>query len=443
MKKKFKNVISLLLIAVMVITTTTVSFAANDVGEATTKAAVVKLDIAKSEKDMAIIKSYQKKKDSPLSKEKNNIEVVFTKIKEDGTSVVVSGTVKAKMYGNLYESSFENKELEIKYLKNKKFYAGCIETKIDNQFSALIDITTMYNFSKSVITYTLVDELKEEQQVMFYGDTFKEQIELMKQEVALEQKKQNSEALSQENNLQAFAETKGTNPYEFVKNTYSERLDGVSTGKQMIVMSVSKCDPKNIGSGVIGYEKIRVFSRNYNVLSQQPNAVTSQPYRMRVEFTADQRIMGINHLKPSKENSALENVFKVFLSVVGAVGNSQVAAVSTLIGSLNLNLGDTTSKSGTKAVFDVNVSDKAVTSINLPKSGSTDPSEGKSGSAHLNTKNGIPFTVSYEGLPGKLASDVTVTSVITYRLILNTDRYLSLKSGTATVNHTINQNKIG
>jgi len=189
MKKRLRNTIGLVLIAVVVVSITAVVFAANDSGKSPEKDTAgsisVKLDITKSKEDISIIKSYQKKKNAPLSKAENNIEVVFTKADEDGDSVIVSGTVKAKMFGDLYESSFEDKTLEIKHLKKNKFYTGCIEAPIDSRFSALIDITTMGDFGKTVITYTLVDEQNEEQQVMFYGDTFKEQIQLMKQEAGL------------------------------------------------------------------------------------------------------------------------------------------------------------------------------------------------------------------------------------------------------------------
>lgn len=174
------KLLTLFLIVVMVLSSATASFAADNVKKSIT----IKLDIAKSERDLSIIKQYQKKKDAPYSKKNNHIKVVLKDIKEEGNTVIVSGTAKVKMFGDLYESTFEDKALEIKYVKNKKFYTGGIESRIDDRYTALIDITTMYNSSKSIIQYTLVDELTGEQQVMFYGDTFKEQVELMKQEIA-------------------------------------------------------------------------------------------------------------------------------------------------------------------------------------------------------------------------------------------------------------------
>lgn len=62
------KLLTLFLIVVMVLSSATVSFAADNVKKSIT----IKLDIAKSESDLSIIKQYQKKKDAALLKKEQS-----------------------------------------------------------------------------------------------------------------------------------------------------------------------------------------------------------------------------------------------------------------------------------------------------------------------------------------------------------------------------------
>lgn len=425
-----KKILTILLSTALVFTSTFVAFASSENSANHT----IKLDISENAKDILIIEKYQKKKDLPLSKDKNNISLTFNRVQEDGDIVKISGVATVKMFGEVNRLVFEEKSLEIKYLKNKKFYSGSIETKADENHTALLDITTTYNFSKSVISCTLIDDINDTHQIMLFGNTFKEQIELFNQE--LENAKQaNAEKIVKEiPMMKNLSIPKASSAYQQVKNTYSERLNGESSGKQMVVMSVSKCDPNDFGSGNEGYEAIRVFSRSYNIPKVETTALLAKPLRMNVEFVGDRNLFAVEHTKPTNGNGTLQSAFNLFLSVVDGSGIGQpLAIISNIIKSLNLPLEDRIAVSGTTASFNVSVNDKTPSYI--------DYTEGDlSGNAHLNKNNGVTFKVSYQRDAGVDTSTINVTSNITYQVFLNTNRTVSWKSGTSSVSHVVDLN---
>lgn len=233
-----------------------------------------------------------------------------------------------------------------------------------------------------------------------------------------------------------FAMAASSSAYQHVANKSNSSLGGVARDKQMVVMSVSKCDPKNFGSGAIGFEKIRVFSRSYNAkkISYESQIILAKPHRVKVTFNGDStKLMGIDHTKPVSGNGTLGAIFKVFNSVAGSQGSGLIAAVSAIIDKLPLSIGDTVNKSGTNVTFDIGISNLDASSIDLP-------SATTSSNAKADTKHGIPFEVSYTQRPGCKTANISASAVLTYRLFLNTDRTASIKTGAATISHTVNLN---
>jgi len=341
----------------LILTSSLTAFANSSVA----KKATIKLDISTSKEDKEIIKQYKKIGDDTYSKENNNIIMNVTDIQESEDKVLVSGDAVAKMFGESYNFSFKEKELDIKYVKNKKFYTGAFEVVIDDKYNGIIDITAMATFSKTIISFTLLDiEDEDNQSVMLYGNTFKEQVELFNQELEAANKSNSS-------------------------------LGGVARDKQMVVISVSKCDPKNFGSGTTGFEMIRVFSRSHNAteMKYESPILLAKPSRVKVTFKGDpDNLMSVNSTKPTSGNGALTSVFKVFNSVVGSQGSGLIAAISAIIDHLSISVGDTISKSGTNATFDIGISNLNASSIDLPRATT-------SSNAKDDTKHGIPFKVCY------------------------------------------------
>lgn len=216
----------------------------------------------------------------------------------------------------------------------------------------------MATFSKTIIGFTLLAlEDEDNQSIMLYGDTFKEQIELFNQELeAVEKEAVQEPKMESENFIMAAS----ASAYQHVTNKSNSSLGGVARDKQMLVMNVSKCDPKNFGSGANGFEMIRVFSRSYNAknISYESPILLAKPNRVKVTFNGDpDKLMSVDSTKPSSGNGALASVFKVFNSVIGNQGNGLIAAVSAIIAQLSISIGDNVSKSVTNATFDIGISD--------------------------------------------------------------------------------------
>ncbi|MCI9639862.1 hypothetical protein AALA22_13930 [Anaerovoracaceae bacterium 41-7] len=414
----------------LILTSSLTAFANSSVA----KKATIKLDISTSKEDKEIIKQYKKIGDDTYSKENNNIIMNVTDIQESEDKVLVSGDAVAKMFGESYNFSFKEKELDIKYVKNKKFYTGAFEVVIDDKYNGIIDITAMATFSKTIISFTLLDlEDEDNQSVMLYGNTFKEQVELFNQELEAAEKEAVQEP---EVESKKFAMAASTSAYQHVANKSNSSLGGVARDKQMVVISVSKCDPKNFGSGTTGFEMIRVFSRSHNAteMKYESPILLAKPSRVKVTFKGDpDNLMSVNSTKPTSGNGALTSVFKVFNSVVGSQGSGLIAAISAIIDHLSISVGDTISKSGTNATFDIGISNLNASSIDLPRATT-------SSNAKDDTKHGIPFKVCYTQDVEDKTANISVSAVLTYQLFLNTNRTVSLKTGAATISHTVNLN---
>ncbi len=354
MKEDMKKIFILCLAMILILTWSLTAFANSSIA----KKATIKLDISTSKEDREIIQQYKKIGNDTYSKENNNIVMNVTDIRESEDKVLLSGDAVVKMFREPYTFSFKEKELDIKYVKNKKFYTGSFEVVIDDNYNGIVDITAMATFSKTIIGFTLLAlEDEDNQSIMLYGDTFKEQIELFNQELeAVEKEAVQEPKMESENFIMAAS----ASAYQHVTNKSNSSLGGVARDKQMLVMNVSKCDPKNFGSGANGFEMIRVFSRSYNAknISYESPILLAKPNRVKVTFNGDpDKLMSVDSTKPSSGNGALASVFKVFNSVIGNQGNGLIAAVSAIIAQLSISIGDNVSKSGTNATFDIGISD--------------------------------------------------------------------------------------
>lgn len=436
-----KKLIIFLLILTLILTSTIAVFAntnKQNVGK-------ICLDISASNKDVEYVKKHMNKKESPLSKEQNNIEITFTNIEEKDGLVILSGKVDFKMFGNMYHSDFESQALEIKYVKNKKFYSGCFEVKINENTSALLDITSKDSLSKAIVNVTLIDELDGTQQVMLYGDTFKEQMQLFDQELELAKKSELEQGITNANLDQQLSVASSTNAIsassngssfsQVGENAFSQYWGGKLTEKQLVVMTVGKCDPVEAGGGLQGIEMIRVFSRAYNVNKVEENVSFASPYSIHVEFKGDPvNLMAVSATKPHKETNGgmLQSAYSIFERVVNGAGfGNELAAINTIIKSVSLSVTDTINVSGVNATFDIKTYDLSRFDLNLP-------SDTGSKSSHLNTENGLPFKVLYTQDIGNKTAEITVLANITYRVFLLSDRTISKKSGNAKMTHTIN-----
>lgn len=421
-----KKVICMALAFMLIFVTSVTSF-----GQTVPPIATLYLNISSNPEDHEIIKELSNVEESALTKKDNNIEIKISDISEETGIVKVSGEIDAKLLGQEQRTTFVNSVLDIKYVDDTKFYTGCIELNLTEEKTILVDITCLHDFSKAIVGYTEFDEVNGTQRLMLYGDTFNEQKELYEDEILDVQENNDLAKIDEESyDVQPFATVKDTSKYEFVKNTYSKKLNGESTEKQMIVMSVSKCDPKDIGSGMIGYESIRVFSRSYNVPKVNAKALMAKPLRMKVKFQGDEGIMNISGTKPTSSSGTLQNVFKVFETVANLTGKGELASVAAAISSVGIT-GNTISQSSNTVTFDIKVSNKDVDDLDYT---------GGSNSAHTNTNKGVAFKVAYLEDNDYSSADITVTGNITYQVFLNTDRTASWKTGTAKVVHTVGLN---
>lgn len=444
-----KKILVILISTIMVIFTSSMGFATSE----QSPEPLIRLGMTTMQKEVRFINEYQGNKvslgnDSLESlKKENNINLEFTKINEQreyGRDIVIlSGDGYAELFGNVYHFTFENKQLDVKYANSSKLYTGCIEVEINEDYMALLDITSLDDFSKSVISFTLTNQNNDEQQVMLYGDTFDEQKSLFQQELEAAEKElqnlENNEEIVDEQEDSDIVSTRASvtpgSAYQHVSNKSNSYLGGATRDKQMMVMSISKCDPKNFGSGSHGFEMIRVFSRSYNAktINYSSPILLAKPNKVKVLFEGDKNnLMAVTAIKPSSGNGALSNIFKVFNSVAGANASGLLASVSAAISSLPIQIGDTVTKSGTNATFDM--------SINVNASDMDLPAATTSTNAGKDTKHGLTFKVSYQQEPGNKTADITVRSAITYRMFLNTDRTVSLTTGKSVISHKANLN---
>ncbi len=427
MKKGFVLCLSMLLILASSLT----SFANSNIAKKTT----LKLDISTSKEDKEIIKQYKKMGDDTFSKENNNITMNISSMKEASDTVEISGDAVAKMFGVQYEFSFTKQELDIKYVKNKKFYTGTFDVEIDNNYSALVDITTMSAFSKTIISFTLLDLHDESNQaIMLYGDTFKEQIELYQQELAAAQAAYNDSSiignpLEDEEMGGTVSSAASKSKYEHVTNKSNSTLGGSAKDKQMMVMNVSKCDPGDFGSGSNGYEHIRIFTRSYNLPKVDPTVLLAKPISATVKFSSSSAgIMKVIATTPDTDSNAIQNSFQIFASVAANSGKTLLSNALLLVSILPSN---TVTVSGKTATFKPSL--KNLTSIDLPASTASSDAEN-------NEKNGVSFVVAYLQAAGYSSATVTCSSSITYQVFLNTDRTALKSTGTATVSHSVDLN---
>ena len=107
---------------------------------------------------------------------------------------------------------------------------------------------------------------------------------------------------------------------------------------------------------------------------------------------------------------------------------------ATIIGTLSIGVGDSVTISGTNVVFDIDISDLEASNTDLPASTT-------SSNAETDTRHGISFKIAYlQGRSIEKTASISVSSVLTYRLFFSNKRTVSLKTGAATVSHTINLN---
>ena len=100
----------------------------------------------------------------------------------------------------------------------------------------------------------------------------------------------------------------------------------------------------------------------------------------------------------------------------------------------SIGVGDSVTISGTNVVFDIDISDLEASNTDLPASTT-------SSNAETDTRHGISFKIAYlQDRSIEKTASISVSSVLTYRLFFSNKRTVSLKTGAATVSHTINLN---
>lgn len=120
----------------------------------------IKLYIPSSEKEMQFIKKINKIEGRKYSKEDNSISLYISDKVENGDKVYLSGYGVAKGDGKKYSFSFDEKELKIETVKNKKLYDGVIELELvreGEKFNGLLDITTTDQYNKATISLTIIN----------------------------------------------------------------------------------------------------------------------------------------------------------------------------------------------------------------------------------------------------------------------------------------------
>ena len=68
------------------------------------------------------------------------------------------------------------------------------------------------------------------------------------------------------------------------------------------------------------------------------------------------------------------------------------------------------------------------------------PAATRSSDAETDKQHGLTFKVCYTQDAGNETASISVSSVLTYTLFLNTNRTVSFKTGTATISHNANLN---
>ncbi|MBQ8563627.1 MAG: hypothetical protein IJ443_07040 [Firmicutes bacterium] len=426
-----KKILSIILCMALVLSTASIAMAST--GGAESK--VIKLEISSSPEDLEFIKRYAPSENVSLEAIDNQIVMQFEKTSEYEEGVCISGKGSATMFGTSYDFAFKDKGLDRQSAGGQIMFSDSFDVEIDDEYDGIVDITATEDFSQAIISFTLINLTTEEQHILLYGDVFTEQTELFQQQLKEVEVQAAKASLTQDISPAAseVMATSGGAAYQHVSNKSNSTLAGEAQDKQMMVMNISKCDPKNIGSGATqGYELIRVFSRSYNLSKVDPTVLMAEPKFMDVRFTGDSdALFMVNGTKPNEESGALESVFKIFTSVIGSVTSGPIATVAAVISSLPLGIGDTITVSGTNATFYVSVDDYDASDIDLPAATA-------SSDAETDESHGVVFKVLYTRDLGYDQADITVSSSISYRAYLNSDRTSTMKTGTATYSHAVN-----
>lgn len=244
---------------------------------------------------------------------------------------------------------------------------------------------------------------------MLYGDTFKEQIDLVNgtktQILAIDKTDEmdfEAEIVQDDSKLTSSAKS----IFKHVSNKSNSTLGGTVRDKQMVVMSVAKYDPKMAGT-LIGSELIRVFSRSYNALQYVPNAVAVQTYSASIGFISQKSgFLKTDAISPNESNLSLPKGLQVMVQLANASGGTswQVKALNFILSNVASNSIDIggNSASATCGLYGL----KDWSQMNLPRStGSSD--------AEDNTTNGIAFEIGYRSFGnGGTETDATCSASV-------------------------------
>lgn len=431
-----KKFISIVIMITLVLSTMTYVFAEN-ISTGEIEKYDLELKLSSDEKEIEIMKNFNGSLKFDYAQAGNTLKLKIESVREKGQQVYLTGRGLVIVDGETASFDFEDAELFKTQSDGRNLYDGAMDISLfikGKKIEGILDLTMTENYADAVASLVIQNPVNESQIMLFYGEPFKAQKQLVQRTAetyaqAVEAEEAKSAVSDAETNSeQVMAEAKGSK-FHHVTNKSDSKLDGVTRDKQMIVMSVAKYDPR-AKEAESGSELIRVFSRSYNAVRYVDGAVQAVPYRIKASFSCGRTsntepLLCITRTKPTDGSSIMAKTLSILASYVP---NQAAATLLTTTLEYAASGFKTTSvkitdhlgtSRDTKAAFNVlvwdslNIDKNAV--INLPKS--TNSSD-----AELNETNGVAFIVDYDEnseAPDGGKATATCTASMEYRMIMD------------------------
>jgi len=442
-----KRLVSMLMIIAFVIGSVQISFAADSV---TMEPIRFDLVLAKDDESKKIMEeaglselkaSIEEEYRETIHKNasKNSPESFSLNVKECSVKdreITVSGDGQIIICSKAIPFQFKNQKLSVESLENgSKVCAGVIKTEIEKGGETVpinIDLCSTYDFKKCIASVAF-DLLEEQGQVLFYGDLFDEYLAYLEQGIKV---KSDEAIFCEAENLETTSE-KGNTKYAHVGTARNQTLGGAS-GKETLVMCVSKRDYRDRKSKDIGFEMIRVFGRSSNALSYVSSANKAYPIATDVTFKCLKKdFLDVTKVTPSGSGDNLPGIFDL-VAKLHPNADGFITVVDILY---KLTAPGTTSSIYAQSGFaDANVAKATIAisglnnmkNVNLPKSSEW-------GDAKADSDHGLAWKVKYETTGDDTAgsASVVVTSKLDYRFYYDNNRTTVKTTGAAKIQHTI------
>ena len=456
-----KKYLSILLCLVLVFQFTTVSWAYTiDSTETVTSMRIV-IPLSEDEEDVAIMQKSGLEKFGLEKREStyalgdntgtfdlsrtNNLTLNFTKKTPTKDGLIVSGTAEIKVGGETISRPFTDVTFKLMDLgNNKAVYEGVVDittVEKDIEIPAYIDIVAKTDFSEIVANVSL-GTLESDAGLLAFGNLYEEYelyYDLISTSTAESDEDDTSSNMKGINDSSDEPTIEADDSYLYCGTGINSKVDGVTASGETVIIVAAKRDMAMRDSD-LGFELGRVFSRSTNARNAVDGATRAYPHAVHVEFECQRgNFLDVEQAYPVAASSTGSGLAEfiglaatLFDFTAGDFLAIAVGEIMDAVADISWDRGATIGGYYNWGEIMLNIDSTEYSNVDLPSSTSYS-------NAKDNTSNGVVVKFKYEsaGTDSVSSANIILSGNIAYKIYAGTHRIYTVSTGSAEVEHVI------